>query len=121
MMHRLGTPLIRGTAAMLAKFESEDGHAELESKLRSEAAVHVEAVRAALRGGRLDAEALAVHAGLHPRTVRAWLADTPLGETWEGYAWGAAVTTTVPGWRSPRAAMAPPGNGTPRSGLPLEK
>jgi hypothetical protein len=74
---------------------------------RPQAAIHVEAVRAALRDGRIDKVAWAAQAGLGTRVVSAWLSNEPLAASWEGRAWGAAVTTTVPGWSTHRDAMEP--------------
>lgn len=74
------------------------------ARARPEAALHVDAVRAALRDGRLLYTTWAKDAGLSHRVVTAWLADEPVEDTWESYLWAAAVKTTVPGWPSPREA-----------------
>lgn len=93
MSHPLDPPVRPASAAILVR------------RSKPAVAVHAEAVRAALRDGRLDLTAFATRAEVTERVVRAWIEDSPVEDTWEGRLWSTAVTTTVPGWASPRAAM----------------
>jgi hypothetical protein len=67
--------------------------------------IHLRGVQEALRDGRLTIGAFAEWASVSERTVRAWLDDEPIGYTFDARVWAAAVTTAIPGWPSPRAAM----------------
>ncbi|HEY1177446.1 MAG TPA: hypothetical protein VGF17_14915 [Phytomonospora sp.] len=78
------------------------------------AEVHVDAVRAALRDGRLDPAAWAVQAGMGEVAVRYWAEGAPIEDSFEARAWCAAVTTTIPGWKSPRDATTPTRSALPR-------
>ena len=69
--------------------------------------LHLVAVQAALHDGRLDLEAWAERAGVTSATVRSWLAGRPTQASYEARLWGAAVTTTVPGWPTPLDGMLP--------------
>jgi hypothetical protein len=72
-----------------------------------EAGPHVAAVRAALTDGRLALEPWSISAGVSALTVRAWLADEPIQNSFEARLWAAAVTTTIPGWATPSGAVRP--------------
>ncbi len=72
-----------------------------------QADAHLEAVRAALLDGRLDLAAWAVRANVTEPTARRWAEGHRIQDSWEGHAWGAAVTTIIPGWASHLAAVGP--------------
>ncbi len=67
-------------------------------------ASHIEAVKAALHDGRLRRETFAESAGVGLRVVELWMVDAPIQESYHARLWGAAVTSTIPGWPTPRAA-----------------
>ena len=69
------------------------------------AAVHIEAVKAALQDGRLDLEMFARSAGVDVTIVDRWIAEEPIQESYYARLWGAAVTSAIPGWSDPRAAI----------------
>ena len=71
------------------------------------AGVHVDAVRAALRDGWLDLASWAARAGLDETVAWYWAEGARIEDTWNARAWSAAVTTTIPGWQSPRNATRP--------------
>jgi len=72
-----------------------------------DADAHLEAVRAALLDGRLDVVAWAARARLTEPVARSWAKGGPVEDSWEGHAWAAAVTTTIPGWATHMEAMGP--------------
>lgn len=67
-------------------------------------ASHIEAVKAALGDGRLHRDAFAELAGVDLTVVERWMAGGPIQESYEARLWGTAVTSTIPGWPTPRAA-----------------
>jgi hypothetical protein len=70
--------------------------------------IHVEGLKAAVREGCLAIGAFVLEARVSQRVVRALLDTESFAETCDGREWAAAVTTSIPGWPSPRAAIGAP-------------